>query len=867
MNEPTSERENTNRKASRKTHWSVYAIDHLAKWLITIGGIGAIVAVSVVMVFLVWVAAPLFYSADVEYAGANETAWETNGKQLLNFEVDDYQLLGWALFSDGEVNVIRINTGEIISRRQMGNARSFSAISVIPGSDTAAIAYTNGEIALGRIRFTLSFNDIHQFSSFIQELKEGESLPYQEGIVTKIPNQQYRIQKFSAEFDEPLLNVGKPIQTIHHTVGPKGLSIASLTEDGDLSLHQFSEQTNFLTGESTSGQSSVLLPYQPPVGAEKPVAVKTTSLGANVVVVWRDGLLQRYDTRDPSQSQLVETVDLVKDEGATLTALDMLIGQKTLLIGDSTGRVSAWFLVLRPEANTSDGRAFVKAHEYRFTQSPVTALAVSHRSRNIGIGHANGRLCFMNVTSGKVMMETATLDQSPVSSVTVAVKDDGLIALAGSKLFRWLIDPLHPEVTMSSVFSKVWYEGYSGPKHVWQSSSGTDGFEPKYGLAPLLFGTMKATLYSMLFALPIALLAAVYTSEFLHPRTKALFKPTIELMASLPSVVLGFMAALIFSVWVEYYLASLLMLFITAPFSFVLCAYLFQLLPEAVCLRLLPYRFLFILLAMPIGFWLAMVFGPFAESIFFAGNIMLWLDGQVGGATGGWMFILFPASALTVFYFNARWVNPSIRYYTAGWSRRKMALFDLMRFLGASCVTLSVAWGVSSLLASIGTDPRGAYIDTYVQRNALIVGLVMGFAVIPIIYTIAEDALSSVPGHLRSASLGCGATQWQTAAYIVIPTAMSGLFSAVMIGLGRAVGETMIVLMAAGNTPILSWNMFNGYRTLSANIAVELAEAVRNSTHYRMLFLSALTLFVMTFILNTLAEMVRLRFRRRTQEL
>jgi phosphate transport system permease protein len=168
---------------------------------------------------------------------------------------------------------------------------------------------------------------------------------------------------------------------------------------------------------------------------------------------------------------------------------------------------------------------------------------------------------------------------------------------------------------------------------------------------------------------------------------------------------------------------------------------------------------------------------------------------------------------------------------------------------------------------ALGFDPRGGIFGTYVQRNALMVGFVMGFAVIPIIYTIAEDALSAVPEHLRSASLAAGATPWQTATRIIIPTAMSGLFSAIMIGLGRAVGETMIVLMAAGNTPVMEWNLFNGFRTLSANIAVELPEAVRNSTHYRTLFLAALTLFAMTFVLNTAAEMVRLRFRRKAVEL
>ena len=143
----------------------------------------------------------------------------------------------------------------------------------------------------------------------------------------------------------------------------------------------------------------------------------------------------------------------------------------------------------------------------------------------------------------------------------------------------------------------------------------------------------------------------------------------------------------------------------------------------------------------------------------------------------------------------------------------------------------------------------------------------MAFAVIPLIYTLAEDALNAVPPHLRAASLACGATPWQTAVRIVLPTAMSGVFAAVMIGMGRAVGETMIVVMAAGNTPVMEWNLFNGLRALSANIAVELPEAPKDGTLYRVLFLAGLVLFVLTFAINTLAETVRLRFRKRAAQM
>jgi phosphate transport system permease protein len=152
---------------------------------------------------------------------------------------------------------------------------------------------------------------------------------------------------------------------------------------------------------------------------------------------------------------------------------------------------------------------------------------------------------------------------------------------------------------------------------------------------------------------------------------------------------------------------------------------------------------------------------------------------------------------------------------------------------------------------------------TYDQRNALVVGIAMGFAVIPTIFSIAEDAIFTVPRHLTQGSLALGATSWQTMVGVVLPTASPGIFAAVMMGFGRAVGETMIVLMATGNSPIMNFNIFEGMRTLSANIAVELPETPLGSTHFRVLFLAALVLLVLTFVMNTVAEIVRQRLRKR----
>ena len=193
-------------------------------------------------------------------------------------------------------------------------------------------------------------------------------------------------------------------------------------------------------------------------------------------------------------------------------------------------------------------------------------------------------------------------------------------------------------------------------------------------------------------------------------------------------------------------------------------------------------------------------------------------------------------------------------------------------WLGLLCIplVLVVTWGLFSLDTWLEARLFGGNAKDwfrlqlgldYDQRNALIVGIAMGLAVIPIIFSIAEDAVHGVPRHLTNGSLALGATPWQTLTRVVILTASPGIFSALMIGFGRAVGETMIVVMATGNTPIMEFNLFEGMRTLAANIAVELPESEIGSSHYSILFLTALVLFAITFLFNTLAEIVRARLR------
>ena len=871
----------TGRRRRRTTRRGVRAVDLLARSLITVGGIGTIVAVGAVCIFLAGVVLPLFWPASVTPIADFEVPADI--ETPLHLAVDEHQVLGWSLAADGTLHSFQLDPPQSLPPRRLFEERKITAVSFPIGDETASIGFDDGTLRLGRLRVVTRFLSTDDVPEDLRSSVAGaQTTVYEGGVLARSGEDQYRLQTLTAEFDEPIdldPEATSSIIEIDHVERGGGPLLAVLTADGKLRVQSIIERKNLLTGEEKTTIKGSLLPL-PDGHAALPEHVLVSGSGDNVFVLWKDGRLARFDVRNLEEPKLVEQVDVVDDPSASLTAATFMLGRSTLITGDSNGRVRAWFrafpsaaedaveLATAPGLTTTVDLAdsLVCGHDFPPLGAAVTSLSASTRTRILAIGLADGRTRLLHVTSEKPLGEVSVTSEAPVATLALSPRDDGLLALVSDRLWQWRVDAPHPEVTLAALFLPVWYEGYDRPMHIWQSSAATQESEPKLGLWPLVFGTIKATFYSMLFGAPLALMAAIYTSEFLHARIKSKIKPVIELMASLPSVVLGFLAALIFAPIIGKVVPVVLASFVIVPATFLLGAYCWQLLPYRLNLILSKWRFVFIALSFPLGLVISFLLGPLVERLLFAGDILAWLDGQRGSGAGGWMLLLLPLCCVGAFILG-REVNTWLRRISIHWTRTQCALVDLVKFVLVTAAALAVAWMISASLSAAGFDPRGSFVDTYDQRNALIVGFVMGFAIIPLIYTIAEDALSTVPGHLRSASLGAGATPWQTATRIVIPTAMSGLFSALMIGLGRAVGETMIVLMAAGNTPLRDWNIFNGFRTLSANIAVELPEAPVDGTHYRTLFLAALCLFILTFAVNTVAELVRLRFRRRAYEL
>ena len=724
--------------------------DQFASKVIGLGGLVVIAAVLLILFYLLYVVTPLFLPAKISGTNLDGSPdWLKSETTYLSIE--EQQQVGFRVDNKGSAEFFNLDDLNQLDSIEIGPGGQ--KVTVVAGDQgnngLVAVAFEDGKVNLLQVHYTTDF------SAGVEERKIIPKLDFPYGAGQRV------------------LMPGGGITDLVVWDGESALVLAAAGTQGRLRLELNIKQENFLSGEVDLERSVKALD----VGFEIS-AIAISSDNRWVYLGDANGQVHFINISTMQERQVVK----VSDTG--ITSMSSLLGGISVLAGDANGSVTQLF----PVRDKDNDYSLEIIRRFDGHQAAITQIIPEQRRKGFMTVDAVGKLTIYHSTAGRMILSQKLSGGIP-SALALAPRASGLLVFYGDGRAEFMdIENEHPEVSFASLWSKVWYENYAQPEYVWQSSASSNEFEPKFSLTPLAFGTLKAALYAMLFALPLALMGAAYTAYFMSPALRRMVKPTIEIMAALPTVILGFLAGLWFAPFLEENLAGVFSMMLVVPLGLLLFAWFWTQtqwrIKEYITegwepLLLLPVLVILVFLSIE-------VIGPF-QDLFFEGDLRTWLSREAG--------------------------------------------------------------------------------ISYDQRNAMVVGCAMGFAVIPTIFSIAEDAIYGVPKSLSDGSLALGATPWQSLIRVILPTASPGMFSAVMIGLGRAVGETMIVLMATGNTPIMDWNLFEGMRTLAANIAVEMPESAMNSSHYRILFLAALVLFMFTFVVNTGAELIRQRLREKYSSL
>ena len=731
--------------------------DAVSRYGVGSSGIGVIIALGLIFVYLFYETLPLLAPVGVDVQGGYPLPGGDDAAETLHLTLDRYQQIGARFTGSGRIVFFDAETGGVRSELQvpLGDAERITAFG---RSESRRSLFVYG-LSDGSV-LPLKVNYRQTFVAGVRQIEPALSYPLGE--------QPIRIGPESATADG--------YTALAVVEGRGGYVVSGGTESGALAMALFSTRTNMMTGEAVVTRQDFRLP-----SIQRPVRqVLVNESLRNLFAIDDRGQLFSFDIVDRNNPQLIEQVDLL-GTGVRVTAAEFLVGYRSMIVGGSDGSVSQWFLV-RDEA--TGRQEMTRIRNFRSHDAAVTYIEPEYSRKGFLTGDDSGTVAVHYATSS-VTLKTLSVSDGPVERLAIAPTNArALVKPANSDRLEVLaLDNPHPQTSLSGLWGKVWYEGRGEPAYVWQSSSADDAFEAKLSLVPLSIGTLKAAFFAMLLATPLAVMGAIYTAYFMSAPMRKIVKPSIELMEALPTVILGFLAGIWLAPYVENNLPILISGAVLIPSSILLAGFAFSRLPGQIRNRIPPgWEAAMLVPVVVLAGWLVVTTSPWIEVTFFDGSMRQWLT-------------------------------------------------------------------------DVGIP--------YDQRNALIVGMAMGFAVIPTIFSIAEDAVFNVPKHLTQGSLALGATPWQTVMGVVLLTASPGIFSAIMIGFGRAVGETMIVLMASGNSPIVNFSIFEGMRTLAANIAVELPETAVGSTHFRVLFLSALVLLFFTFVLNTAAEMVRQRLRQR----
>ena len=631
-------------RRTKEARKSVLIADRLADWTIRVGGILVIIAVFGILVFLVEEVLPLFKGGTVTDRLSYRVA--ALDDRIVAVTMDEHQSLAVLVGSHGGLRAFHAPTGVPLEVPGFDfEGMEVTAVALAQDRENVAFGMEDGSVRFGRIKIRTDILAADGVPEGLRVLDERDASDGR-SVYSKIPGNQVRKVSLEAnlEAERGEAGGGDSIVAMDYRLG--GLAerptraFVTLDRGGRINMSLAESRLNMLTRQTTVTVTRSTLPPLPE--GVVPTHILMTQKADQVYVAEKSGRVFRYNTQNLREPLLAEETDLFS-EGVELTTFGFLAGENSLVVGGSDGSVNIYFRLARKDSDTRDGFVLVHTREFEHHASAVRGFQPTQRGKAFMTVDDGGRILVRHGTSESTLLDLA-VGREPFAVLAFAPRGDGILGVRQSgEATLWKLSIPHPETSIRTLFCKVWYEGYPEPAFTWQSSAATDEFEPKLSLVPLIFGTVKATVYSLIFAIPIALLGAIYTSEFMHQRVRAMVKPLMEMMASLPSVVLGFVAALVLAPVVETWIAAVLLCFFVFPLCLVGSAFLWQFVPGGIALRMegIP-KFLIIVLMSAVGVFLAYRLGPTFERVFFSGNFTLWVNGSLGGAEPFLFLILLP---------------------------------------------------------------------------------------------------------------------------------------------------------------------------------------------------------------------------------
>ncbi|MCW8888621.1 MAG: phosphate ABC transporter permease, partial [Gammaproteobacteria bacterium] len=579
-------------KSTPNQQWRLLK-DRLARYGVMLGGISVIGAILLIFFYLVVVVWPLFETPTSEVVGTYQMP---GGDKTIHLSLDERGDIAGRIIPNGEVIFFHTKDGTEISRQKLPTSAKISAVALGQiGEGQIALGTDDGRALVIKTRYQVSFpNDIRTVTPLLE-------YPYGDEPM-EIDYAGYKIEQLAFRDSEEMM------------------TFVASTEAG-LRIVRMNKEVSMLDDELSLERESV--DYETSLDI---AMIRLDPDQRHLYLADQGGTVEHISVVDMEEIEKVETVTLFHGD-ERLASFDFLLGGISLIVASDKGSLSQWF----PVRDNDNNYALSHIRSFDDLTSTATTLAMESRRKGFMSGDAQGNITIYHSTAHRTVM-SMKVSESAVAGITSSPRGDYIFAEDEKGLGHfWHVSNEHPEISWSALWGEVQYEGYDDKRYIWQSSSASNDFEPKFSLMPLAFGTLKAAFYAMLFAVPLAILGAIYTAYFMAPSMRQVVKPTIEIMEALPTVILGFLAGLWLAPIIESHLPGVFTMLLILPLGIVAASFAWTKLPSAIRHRIPDGWEAVTLMPVIIALvWVSYALSIPMELVLFNGDMRSWMFNEFG---------------------------------------------------------------------------------------------------------------------------------------------------------------------------------------------------------------------------------------------